>query len=63
MSVFSQVLLYMTDRKKYNAGMSLYVRRIIGQLTPKVHAADTVGARDSFTAAFVAAYLHGEGNA
>lgn len=28
--------------------------------TPKVHVADTVGAGDSFTAAFVAAYLHGE---
>ena len=27
--------------------------------TPKVHVADTVGAGDSFTAAFVAAYLHG----
>ncbi|MDR1717326.1 MAG: carbohydrate kinase [Prevotella sp.] len=30
------------------------------QPTPKVHVADTVGAGDSFTAAFVAAYLHGE---
>jgi len=30
------------------------------QPTPKVHIADTVGAGDSFTAAFVAAYLHGE---
>ncbi|MDR1502985.1 MAG: carbohydrate kinase [Prevotella sp.] len=30
------------------------------QSTPKVHVADTVGAGDSFTAAFVAAYLHGE---
>ncbi|NDV78036.1 carbohydrate kinase [Dysgonomonas sp. 511] len=30
------------------------------QATPKVHVADTVGAGDSFTAAFVAAYLHGE---
>lgn len=28
--------------------------------TPKVHVADTVGAGDSFTAAFVAAYMHGE---
>lgn len=28
--------------------------------TPKVHVADTVGAGDSFTAAFVAAYLHGD---
>lgn len=30
------------------------------QSTPKVHVADTVGAGDSFTAAFVAAYMHGE---
>lgn len=30
------------------------------QPTPKVHVADTVGAGDSFTAAFVASYLHGE---
>lgn len=30
------------------------------QPTPKIHVADTVGAGDSFTAAFVAAYLHGE---
>lgn len=30
------------------------------QPTPKVHVADTVGAGDSFTAAFVAAYMHGE---
>ena len=30
------------------------------QPTPKVHVADTVGAGDSFTAAFVAAYLRGE---
>lgn len=30
------------------------------QPTPKVHVADTVGAGDSFTATFVAAYLHGE---
>lgn len=30
------------------------------QPTPKVHVADTVGAGDSFTAAFTAAYLHGE---
>lgn len=29
--------------------------------TPKVHVADTVGAGDSFTAAFVASYLHGKG--
>jgi Sugar kinases, ribokinase family len=29
------------------------------QPTPKVHVADTVGAGDSFTAAFVASYLHG----
>lgn len=28
--------------------------------TPKIRVADTVGAGDSFTAAFVAAYLHGE---
>lgn len=28
--------------------------------TPKVHVADTVGAGDSFTAAFIAAYMHGE---
>jgi fructokinase len=28
--------------------------------TPKVHVADTVGAGDSFTGAFVAALLHGE---
>lgn len=28
--------------------------------TPKIHVSDTVGAGDSFTAAFVAAYLHGE---
>jgi fructokinase len=28
--------------------------------TPKVHVADTVGAGDSFTAAFIAAYLHGQ---
>lgn len=27
--------------------------------TPKVHVADTVGAGDSFTAAFVASYMHG----
>ncbi len=30
------------------------------QPTPKVHVADTVGAGDSFTAAFVASYMHGE---
>ncbi len=30
------------------------------QSTPKVHVADTVGAGDSFTAAFVASYMHGE---
>ncbi|MBD8388936.1 carbohydrate kinase [Dysgonomonas sp. BGC7] len=30
------------------------------QPTPKVHVADTVGAGDSFTAAFIAAYLHGQ---
>lgn len=30
------------------------------QHTPKVHVADTVGAGDSFTAAFVASYMHGE---
>lgn len=30
------------------------------QPTPKIHVADTVDAGDSFTAAFVAAYLHGE---
>ncbi len=30
------------------------------QSTPKVKVADTVGAGDSFTAAFTAAYLHGE---
>lgn len=30
------------------------------QPTPRIHVADTVGAGDSFTAAFVAAYLHGE---
>lgn len=30
------------------------------QPTPKIHVADTVGAGDSFTAAFVAAYMHGE---
>lgn len=30
------------------------------QPTPKVHVADTVGAGDSFTAAFVASYLNGE---
>lgn len=28
--------------------------------TPKIHVADTVGAGDSFTAAFIAAYMHGE---
>lgn len=28
--------------------------------TPKVHVADTVGAGDSFTAAFIAAYMYGE---
>ena len=30
------------------------------QPTPKVHVADTVGAGDSFTAAFVASYIHGD---
>lgn len=30
------------------------------QLTPKVHVADTVGAGDSFTAAFVASYIHNQ---
>ncbi|MFG5859540.1 MULTISPECIES: carbohydrate kinase [Dysgonomonas] len=30
------------------------------QPTPTVHVADTVGAGDSFTAAFVASYLHGQ---
>lgn len=30
------------------------------QPTPKIHVADTVGAGDSFTAAFVASYLHGD---
>lgn len=30
------------------------------QPTPKIQVADTVGAGDSFTAAFVAAYMHGE---
>lgn len=30
------------------------------QPTPKVHVADTVGAGDSFTAAFVASYMHGD---
>lgn len=30
------------------------------QPTPKIHVADTVGAGDSFTAAFVASYLNGE---
>lgn len=30
------------------------------QPTPKVHVADTVGAGDSFTGAFVAGYLHGD---
>lgn len=35
-------------------------RQTTYQPTPKVHVADTVGAGDSFTAAFVAAYLHGE---
>ncbi|CEA15384.1 hypothetical protein ING2E5B_0617 [Fermentimonas caenicola] len=30
------------------------------QPTPKVHVADTVGAGDSFTAAFVAAFMHGK---
>ncbi|SHG10284.1 carbohydrate kinase family protein [Dysgonomonas macrotermitis] len=30
------------------------------QATPKMHVADTVGAGDSFTAAFVASYLHGD---
>lgn len=35
-------------------------RQTFYQPTPKVHVADTVGAGDSFTAAFVAAYLHGE---
>lgn len=30
------------------------------QSTPKVHVADTVGAGDSFTAAFVVSYLHGD---
>lgn len=35
-------------------------RQTTYQPTPRVHVADTVGAGDSFTAAFVAAYLHGE---
>ena len=35
-------------------------RQTTYQPTPKVHVADTVGAGDSFTAAFVAAYMHGE---
>ncbi|MFR9165126.1 MAG: carbohydrate kinase family protein [Dysgonomonas sp.] len=30
------------------------------QQTPRIHVADTVGAGDSFTAAFIAAYMHGE---
>lgn len=30
------------------------------QPTPKVHVADTVGAGDSFTASFVASYMHGQ---
>lgn len=35
-------------------------KEISYQPTPKVHVADTVGAGDSFTAAFVAAFMHGK---
>ena len=42
-------------------GSFIFTPRISSYLpTPKVHVADTVGAGDSFTAAFVASYLHGD---
>lgn len=57
--------------KEYNLDLVILTKGIDGsfvftpketsyQPTPKVHVADTVGAGDSFTAAFVASYLHGE---
>lgn len=46
---------------KGTEGSFVFTPRITSyQPTPKVHVADTVGAGDSFTAAFVAAYLHGD---
>ena len=41
-------------------GSFIFTRENTSSLpTPKVHVADTVGAGDSFTAAFTAAYMHG----
>ncbi len=57
--------------EKYNLDIVIETKGAIGSYvfttnetsyidTPKVHVADTVGAGDSFTGAFVAALLHGE---
>ncbi|MFT4071683.1 MAG: carbohydrate kinase [Dysgonamonadaceae bacterium] len=57
--------------KEYNLSVVILTKGVGGSIvftpketsylpTPKVHVADTVGAGDSFTAAFVAAYLHGD---
>lgn len=46
--------------KGVKGSLVLTTDNVYTRLTPKVHLADTVGAGDSFTAAFFASYLHGK---